>query len=557
MAKDSTFCMADKENTPPFLDISNDNDISHAETNEEFLVHFCAAEELFPKNDTEACDRAMRTGSCEKAVHRLRAIVIPSSIKRKARKGSRDETGLQIAVICSALARMMACSDATLKKYVPSFADDLGKAVPAAVRFALEWDCDTTSRFVALGCSVQIMRRVAPACVECLFDFAQTLSLLLGHNIPIDVRVDAACTLTTFLGVDKANMSVHCKVEQEASSIISVLSTAALTHNKSSAAPRLQSMLLLAKDPIISSKLRRRRCVMIAVTKQLKTHDPEKHHLALEIISFLLRSEEADSKCTVAENMHFLVQEMGTALGEECCRLARIQIIRVLVLAFSVSAVSLEQKLNVLDKLYEFLRADSVQPNLQIEAVSAFLAGLNRINGFDDFLEELSVLVVSPLAAVRQKVLRELDCAFFWHARALSEHPNLSDLLDSLCILISNGSPEDCADAMQLSRQIAAEEAAKVCMCKHRLFLKRLVSLVSTSPVKNRPAFINGVEIILDLLGSEEHLAVFLSFPSVLPWMVGLANRTSEDTLKERLVSVILRFARAKLDMHSSKSELV
>ena len=537
----------------PLLDISNDNDASHADLNEEFLAHFYGAEEAFPDNDTEACNRAMRVGSCEKAVHRLREIVMSSSHKRKSRKGSRDESGLQIAIICSALSRMMACSDATLEKYVPSFADDLGKAIPGAVRFILQWESDTASRFVALSCSVQVMRRVAPVCLEFLFDFAQTLAMLLGHKVPIDVRVDAACTLTTFLGVDEANMSVHCKVEQEASAIISVLSTAALTQNKSGAVDRLHSMLLLAKDPIISSKLRRRRCVMIAVSKQLKTPDPENHYLALEIISFLLKNEE-DPKSTMAANMNFLVEEMGSALGEVCCHLSRIKIIRTLVLTFSVPAVLKEQKSTVLDKLYEFLRqTDQVPPNVQVEAASAFLAGLNKINGFDDFLDELSVLIVSPLAAVRRKVLRELDGAFFWHARALSEHPNLSDLLDSLCILISNGSPEDCADSMQLCRQIVAEEAGKACMCKHKLFLQRLVSLVSTTPIKNRPAFINGVEIMLDLLASEERLEVFLTFPSVLPWMVGLANRTSDDTLKERLVSTILRFARAKLDRHESK----
>ena len=126
---------SNKQKTRALLDISNDNDTSRADLNEDFLVHFYGADDVFPDNDTEACDRAMRTGSCEKAVHRLRAIVKSSANKSKARKSSKEESGLQIAIICSTIARMMACSDGALHKYVPSFADDLGRALPCAVRF--------------------------------------------------------------------------------------------------------------------------------------------------------------------------------------------------------------------------------------------------------------------------------------------------------------------------------------------------------------------------------------------------------------------------------------
>ena len=536
----------------PLYDASNDNDVSHAEQSEEFLVHFSSAELLFPANDIEACDKAVRIGTCESVVHRLRHVVTLTQ-HRKASRKVHEEPGFQLAIICSTLARMMECSEESLLKYVPLFADDLGVALPGAIRCIIDWKGDSTSRFVALGCSVQVMRRVAPLCIDHMFDFAQTLSLLLGHDIPSDVRVDAACTLTSFLGVDRSNMSVHCRIEQEASAIISVLSTAALTNNKRNAADRLQSMLLLAQDPILSGKLRRRRCVIIAVTKQLKQDDMDCQDLALDIISFLLRDEESDPKSTIAVNMNLLVELLEVAVNEKCCRPSQIRLIRTLLNSFGIPAIGRERKLGILDTIYELVRADGVPPNVQIEASSAFLVGINKNNAYHELFMEMSVIVVSPLAAIRQKVLRELDDAFFWHAKSLSEHPELSDLLDSLCILISNGSPEDCANALQLCRQIVAEDAAKACMCKHKLFLQRLVSLVATVPVNNRPAYINAVEVILELLESHERLLVFLPFPEVLPWLVGLANRTSDDALKARLVSTVLRFAKAKLEKHSSK----
>ena len=93
----------------PFIDISNGNETLHLEHNEEFLLHFSGVEEVFPADDVDACNRAMRIGSFEKAVHRLRDIVTLSVTKRKGRNSDRDEVGLQIAVISSALARMVEC----------------------------------------------------------------------------------------------------------------------------------------------------------------------------------------------------------------------------------------------------------------------------------------------------------------------------------------------------------------------------------------------------------------------------------------------------------------
>lgn len=531
----------------PLLDITNYEGTSLTEGTQEFLDQFTSGDQFSLVTDAEACDRAVRSGTCESVVHRLRDTLALKRQKMDGRK-AHNELGLQLAIICSTLARMLECSDETLHEHLPSFADDLGVALPNAIRNTITWEDDSTCRSVVLGCSVYCMRRVSPFCIEYLFDFAQILALLLGHDIPSDVRVDAACTLTSFLGVGRASISVHCKVEQEASAIISVLSTAALTNNKRNATDRLRSMLLLAKDPLLSGKLRRRRCVIIAVAKQLKQDDLQCQGLALEIISFLLKSEDVDPKSAIAANMKLLLELLEASVNEECCRPSQIRIIHALLCSFEVPVIERERKLGVLHTFYQLSRADTVQPNIQIEASSAFLAGVNKISAYREVFSELSVFVVSPLAPVRQKVIRGLDDAFFWHAKTLGEHTDLPDLLDSLCILISNGSLEDCANAMQLCRQMAGEDTAKGCMCRHKLFLQRLISLVASTPVKNRPAYINAVELILDLLESDERLPVFLPFPEVLPSLVGLANRTACDALKTRLVSAVLRFAKAKLE---------
>jgi len=536
----------------PLYDATNGNDASHASQRDDFRCDFLNVDQLFPQNDVEACDNAVRNGTCESVVHRLRDVVALTK-REKASGKAYEKAGLQLAIICNALARMMECSDESLEKYVPFFADDLGLALPEAIRYFVDWNGDSTSRFVALGCSVHVLQRVAPMCIDHMFDFAQSLSLLLGYDIPSDVRVDAACTLTGFLGVDRANLSVHCKIEQEASAIISVLSTAALTNNNRNATHRLQIMLLLAQDPILSGKLRRRRCVTIALAKQLKQECLECQDLALEIISFLLKDEEIEPKSATAVNMNLMVEQLEGALHEERCRPSRIRIIHNLLYSIGLPAIERKRKLGILNTLYDLLRADGVPSKVQFEASLAFLSGINKTNAYAELLSELSIILVSPLAEIRRKAMRELDDAFFWHAESLCEHPDLSDLLDSLCILISNGSPEDCANAMQLCRQIAAKDAAKAFMCQHKLFLLRLVSLVSTVPVRNRPAYINAVEVMLTLLESDERLIAFLSFSEVLPCMVSLANRTSDDALRARLVSTVLRFAKATLENRSSK----
>lgn len=533
----------------PLYNISNYSDAPDAEQDddENFIALFSDTADEYELNSIDACDDAVKDGSCLVLIRRLRSIILSCSSRNHEDKHG-ETVVLQIASVCSTLVRIMECSDEVLRSKIDDFEGDLVFALSGTVRFVVHRLHDSTSRSVALGSSVQIMRRVAPFCLKHLFHFGQSLTQVLGHSIPSDVRVDAACAITQLLDLDGANMSVQCKIEQESSTIISILSTAALTRNQHRATETLKSLCLLAKDSALRCKLRRRRCVVIAVAKQLKQRSEECRHIALEIVSYILKDRDADTERTTVSNLTILAEELVATLRESSCHQMQVKLIRTLPLVFNAPCIDKVQKRAAVETLNIMLQDEEVPPNVKVEACAAFLIGVNNTNAYAELMNELSLLVVSPLAAIRNKVLLELHDAFFWHAKLLSEHTHLPDLLDSLCILLTSGSPDDCTLSMQLYRQIMEEEAGKKCMCQHNLFLHRLVALVVASPVKNRPAYINAVEIILELLASDERLPFFLPMTDVLPWMVSLANVTSDDPLKHRLVGTILRFAKAKLN---------
>lgn len=544
---------ATKQRTAPLLCTSNAQDRSSPNAKEDDKLFMDPnVTSKAATLDRKTCDEAVRNGEFLSFVQKLRSVVLlapPENKKKKKRQAKAEAVGLQVAMVCSRIARLIeSCSDKALRDHGADFSVDLGICLPVTVRFMVNWEsADSTPRVVALRCLIRVMRRTATLCVDHLFDFAQVLAFLLEKSFPINVRVDAACTLTSFLAVDRADMSVHDKIDQESSSIISVVSTAALISNDRGSLERLKSLLLLAKDPILSSKLRCRRCVVMATTKQLKKEESLCQDKALEVISFLLQDEETSPTSATASNMNLLVEQVTVALEENECHSSRMKIIRSLRSIFSVPVIEHQKKWDVLDLLFELSRDDTVPVKVQVEAANAFVFGVNKMNAYVDFFSELSVLVVSHLAAVRHVVFRELDDAFLWHAQVLSAHEELPDLLDSFCILISNGSPEDCASSLQLCRQIAAEEAGQKCMYVHKLFLQRLVGFVIAFP-KNRPAFINAVDVILDLLESDEGLNAFLPFAEVLPWLVRMANRTTDEALKERFVKTILRFGNSVLE---------
>lgn len=452
---------------------------------------------------------------------------------------------LQLAILFRSLAQLLSSFMDALFQHIVEFADDLSSVVRKAVKHAMDCGGDTSPQFAVLASSVRIIRCAAPLCGEHLPDFVRTLTMLLSYNIPCDVRVDAACTITGFLELDQASVTAQCEVERCASLIISVLSTAALTNNLDTANDTLHALLVLSKDPILSEKLRCRRGVAVALLKTTARAEGLAL-LALEIISYLLKNDCSCPSEMIVKNLSMLVDHLGSSLlNKETSPTTQSVVITTLKDSFGVPAVQRSTKMAILGTLFQVVQAEGVSST---EALDGFLFGVSKLNTYDHFLGQLSELCVSSLSVIRRKVLRELDNAFLWYSKGLTASAKFPDLLDVLCILISNGSPEDCTDSSLLCRRIVAEPSGKKCMLDHKLLISSLVSFLSGKEIRNRPAFINVVEVILDLQMSDEGLRVFLLCIDVLPFMIELANKTTNDDLKERLVDRILRLTRARLE---------
>jgi hypothetical protein len=343
------------------------------------------------------------------------------------------------------------------------------------------------------------------------------------------------------------NDSVSKKEEEES---IPVLNTATLVANEkgNTGGTVLRSFLqLLIKDPLLVDQLRSCRDFVIGVSNQLKNHDSECQATALELVSLILKVEDASPSPLVQSNLDMIMHELGALLAETLSISFRSRLLRLLKDSFDVSAISEKIKTILLHALVESAQSETIDITNRVESVESLLYGIRNLNAHSDFMEALSTLLVVPLPVCRQLILRELDYTFLWYPRDLVDNDNMVHLLDSLSILISHGSPQDSKDATYLCHRILKEPSGMKCILEHGFLIRCLVNLAMDEQIKYRPAFINTINILLEMQACDNGLQCILKYPDTLPLMVKLAQRTTDQDLKRRLVTAIIRFTKAKL----------
>ena len=74
-----------------------------------------------------------------------------------------------------------------------------------------------------------------------------------------------------------------------------------------------------------------------------------------------------------------------------------------------------------------------------------------------------------------------------------------------------------------------------------------LVSLVTQDIIVNRVVYVSAVNIVLSAMEDDNNFSHFLHYSHLLPWIIKTSNRTTDESLKERLVRIIVRFSAALL----------
>jgi hypothetical protein len=345
--------------------------------------------------------------------------------------------------------------------------------------------------------------------------------------------------------------------------IVSILSTAIMTSEADYLEDAMQSLLHIIQSPDMFPKMRKRRCAVLAICKQLSNNDKSVRKLALELSwAFLSQSRNAATAPVgkvattvepygmVEKNLDSLVAALQKNVVSEASAKLQIYSIRLLSEAMKNNLIDAARTSGVMKALCRIAKdVDGNQiDEVIVDASMCYLAGASRAEGCPDILGSIIGFVKSPYENVRKSALQLIKDISFWTPRALAAQMQSSSLLDIFKLIITSGSDVDCNAVMQICRQLVLDDGVPQLFCSHPAFLTSLVNLVVQEPVTNRSAFINAVEVVLALMQIDGQMSCFLEYTDLLPWLVTFANRTSDDEVKAKLIATVIRFASAKLE---------
>jgi hypothetical protein len=525
-------------------------DLKSSQNKEDTLVLLTNVSSRFDRHDEAGLDREMREGTAAVLARNLHEFLILWSLKGKNyyRKSFEHSRGLQVSALCRALDMILQCSDRVLAECMPKLKDDLLPSLPRILKIYAQWEGDSIIRLITIASTLRIIRKVSPFVSEAATPLVGALLSILDGHFPPDIRVDATCAAVSFLGKSCRNEELVKLMEQKASVIISILSTAALAASNESLVEILHSLSSLASCPTLGAKMARRRCAIFMAVKNLSHKQREVRGKSLDLChAFLGHRANARPARTVHEsNLDLIVGGLMKAVSAESDPRLQLSQIRIMGSLIIRDDIATEQKWNVMTLLRAIAKSEGCD-GPTMEAQLCYLHSAATIGFTEEVVATVADFTTSEYAKVRNKALGLVKEISFWHPHAARLLFDSTDLLENFSLIISHGSDEDCADAIHASKVFVSDEANHQFFCIDAGFVASLVRLVTTEPVANRPAFINGVDTIITLMSSSVGLPYFLPFIEILPWLVTFANRTSDEEIKEIVVSTVLRFSTALL----------
>lgn len=525
-------------------------DLKSSQSKEDTLVLLTNISIRFDRHDEAGLDREMKEGTAAALAKSLHQSLILRSFKGKNyyRKSFEHSRGLQVSALCRALDMILQCSDRVLEEYMPKLKDDLVSSLPRILSIYAHWEGDSIIRLITIASTLRIVLKVGPFVPEAATSLVGALLLILDSYFPPDIRVDATCAAVSFLGKSSRNEELVKLMEQKASAIISILSTAALAASNESLVGILHSLSSLAGCPTLGAKMARRRCAIFMAVKNLSHQQREVRGKSLDLCHAFLghRANARPTKTVHESNLDLIVGGLMKAVSAEKDPRLQLSQIRIMGSLIIRDDISTEQKWNVMTLLRKIAKSEGCD-GPTMEAQLCYLHSAATMGFAEQVVATVADFTTSEYAKVRNKALGLVKDISFWHPHAARLLFDSTDLLESFSLIISHGSDEDCADAIQASKHFVSDEANHQFFCIETGFVASLVRLVTTEPVVNRPAFINGIDTIITLMSSNLGLQYFLPFIEILPWLVTFANRTSDEEIKEIVVSTILRFSTALL----------
>ena len=463
---------------------------------------------------------------------------------------------LPLCLLCAGLEIATRSSPRQLRRDMGGCGHDAVYCIPKLLEIAFLWKGDDTLRLVVVAAAISVLSRVAALFPNSIASFG--ISLLHGFwaHVPMEIQLHTACVLVGLLRVntDPQQLSILTKqIDANHSVVIPVLSTASTSEQKEQVREALGALLLLSQSPIMRRRLGGRRDVLRAVDKQLGNSDQGIRLVALSLCKFFFDMNDSDNTNSLEENAALAGRALCRLLAEAGDTKTLVEASRVAVAASTSRTLDSKFKENLMSSLLRLANDDKKAEEVTVEAALSYLRSASRAESRIGVLTNTMEFVRHSHQGVRQEALLLLKDIAFWNPRSL--FLNSLGSLEKLAEVASHGSTDDCSEALQICRQLASEDFAPPIICMNKSLISVIVDLVTMDPIHNRSAYIDCMHIIIALLSEDSNIPSFLPFNQLLPWLIVLANTTSDEDMKQQIASVIVRFTMAKLREISSRSE--
>lgn len=442
---------------------------------------------------------------------------------------------------CKAIWRML-----RILNFVPDLHFDYLVVLMPRVMFLLLRDSNwTTTRAVTWSTVVCIMRWISSKASVAPLPFVMSLlPLFEQESVSVDILVDASCALCFFISMSTFG-ELHHLLEPKALTLVRILETALATPGYYCDLEILDSLAWIASVPSVQDLLLSRPRLLALLAKRFTSHFVDIQTKVL-VLSQILLFPRVNYKNKANCSTGLFVARLAKAAGSESMPLLQSDM---------VSLLSGCVGRGLLDDMDEAITKGVLASLMEISSNST-LPGVVEMSGMtfidvvrsehvsiEHALSGIVVLTTSPNCMVRFQALKLMQEVSFWNKnRAVLKLVESTQILDSLCVLISFGSPSDCAQALTILKHLVFEEQSRSSVLHHCGVLKALVRLVTTKRSTIRyPSYTEAVETLLHLI-KEYHY--FLPFKSdLLPWLVRTANASSADGgMKPRLVATLIGF---------------
>lgn len=527
-------------------------DVKNAVSKEDLLVQLSRVQDLTTPSGYDQFHARIRSGDINGLVRSLHHLLLVYPLHRNKCYYSRlDSTRkLQVMVLCSVIERLLHCSPNGATTTIECN-NDFAASLPRVLELFARGAGYSTIRLVTIGNCIRIMLCLSNPYPQTADRFIESLLVLFdcgSLTVPSDILIDASQAIARFVTKSK-KLSVLASLEEKISTMISILGTALSSDDCRQCDEALESLWQFAQISSFAAHMANRRVLVYAAGQHLSSRFSRVRKKAVALVGMLIVNYDVQrgKKLRRESNLELIVNALTRSVLKEAKPKLQKSMLSAMIELLNKKGLDLKIVFHTMSSLLDLAMSVKVTEDVAMEAAVAYLQSAGKFVHSEEVLSNVVDFTTSPFAKVRKLALRMLRDITFWGPNVPQVLLRKTVMLECFAMLLAQGSDKDSLVVLSICKQLLFEK------CNEQFFLQSdnmvlsLVRLVTQNLITNRSVYIAAVDLVLGLLDNDDNLPYFLQYIDILPWLIKTSNRTTEESMKERLVPIIIRFSAALL----------